>query len=59
MDMICSTCHRLGMYWKNLGGLSPWTYCPHCDGPRLPIPEELEEEAATDDEAEEAENGVD
>jgi hypothetical protein len=46
------------MYWKNLGGLSPWTYCPHCDGPRLPIPEELEEEAITDDdEAEEAENG--
>jgi len=42
--MVCSSCGRMGMYWENLAGLSPWTYCPHCEGPRQPTPEEPEPE---------------
>jgi hypothetical protein len=28
--MICSICGKYGIYWKNLSGLSPYTYCPNC-----------------------------
>lgn len=38
-DMICSRCHRYGMYWQNLTGLSPYTYCPHCQSRQLPVPQ--------------------
>ena len=31
-EMICSRCHRFGIYWKNLGTLNEHTYCPHCQG---------------------------
>ena len=30
------------MYWKNLSGLSPYTYCPYCKVTAPPIPEEDE-----------------
>ena len=42
--MLCSNCGRAGIYWKNLGGLSPWTFCPHCNSAQSPIPEEPEPE---------------
>jgi hypothetical protein len=40
--MICNNCRRPGIYWKNLGGLSPWTFCPNCNSAQFPIPEETE-----------------
>jgi hypothetical protein len=30
IDMICSICHRYGIYWKNLSGICPYTFCPNC-----------------------------
>ena len=42
--MICNNCGRAGIYWKNLGGLSPWTFCPNCNSAQNPIPEEPEPE---------------
>jgi len=29
-QMVCSSCHKTGIYWKNLGGIGENTYCPHC-----------------------------
>jgi len=28
--MICGNCGRTGIYWRDLWGLSPYTYCPNC-----------------------------
>ena len=42
-QMICR-CGRLGIYWKDLAGLSPYTYCPHCGGFNCQQPEEPEPE---------------
>jgi hypothetical protein len=44
MDMVCETCGRSGIYWKNLGGMSPYTYCPNCGGINCQEPEQREEE---------------
>ena len=41
--MRCSHCGRYGIYWKGLESLSPWTYCPHCEGINCQVPEEQEE----------------
>lgn len=30
--MVCSRCHKFGIYWRNLGGFNEHTYCPHCNG---------------------------
>jgi len=48
--MICSNCGRAGIYWKNLCGLSPWTFCPNCNSAQPPMPEEPEEEEETPEE---------
>jgi len=46
--MVCGRCGRTGIYWKDLTGLSPYTYCPNCGGydcqePELPIEEDEEQ----------------
>jgi len=51
--MICSRCNRYGIYWENLCGLSPHTYCPHCKSRQAPVPEEREPEEDEEDVAEE------
>jgi hypothetical protein len=38
--MICSVCNKYGIYWKNLTGLVPHTYCPHCQSVNCQVPEE-------------------
>uniref|UniRef100_A0A6M3KD68 Uncharacterized protein n=1 Tax=viral metagenome TaxID=1070528 RepID=A0A6M3KD68_9ZZZZ len=42
--MVCSICGRYDIYWKNLTGLSPYTYCPNCGGTNCQIPEPQQEE---------------
>jgi hypothetical protein len=49
--MICSVCGKLGIYWKNLAGPSPYTYCPDCGRSVPPVPEELEIEEEISEEA--------
>lgn len=29
-QMICSKCHKHGIYWENVGSYNAHTYCPHC-----------------------------
>jgi hypothetical protein len=41
-DMICSKCHKYGIYWKNLGTMNQHTYCPHCSGINCQKMEEVE-----------------
>jgi hypothetical protein len=46
-QMICSKCHKFGIYWKNLGTINEYTYCPNCQGincQALEIEEKKEEE---------------
>jgi len=43
-QMICSICHRYGIYWKNLGGLAPYTFCPRCNNTKCQQPEIREQE---------------
>ena len=51
--MICNNCGRAGIYWKDLCGVSPWTFCPNCNSAQRPIPEEQEpEEEETPEEKE-------
>jgi len=38
------------MYWKDLCGISPWTFCPNCNSRQLPTPEEREPEEEPDPE---------
>lgn len=38
--MICGNCNQYGIYWENLTGLQPYTYCPHCKGQNCQTPEE-------------------
>lgn len=49
MDMKCDICGNFGIYWKNLCGVSPYTYCPHCEQTNCQVPElqEDEDEGAT------------
>jgi hypothetical protein len=42
--MRCGMCGRMGIYWKNLTGMIPWTYCPHCEGTNCQEPEKEVEE---------------
>ena len=44
--MVCGLCGRMGIYWADLGGLSPYTRCPHCGGRNCQRPKEPEEEEA-------------
>jgi hypothetical protein len=48
--MVCGNCGRYGIYWKNLSGLSPYTYCPNCGGTNCQTPEEPREEEDGPDE---------
>ncbi len=51
--MICNNCGQYGIYWKNLTGIHPFTYCPNCGGTncqRLPPPELIEEEIDEEEE---------
>ena len=48
--MICNNCHQYGIYWKNLGGITPYTYCPHCHHTNCQAPEIQREEEADDNE---------
>lgn len=50
--MVCSICGKYGLYWKNLGGLSPWTYCPHCGGTNC----QVKADSFNDDEENESED---
>jgi hypothetical protein len=50
--MICDICHRFGIRWEGLSGLSPHTRCPHCGGINCQVPEESneqEEQALSED----------
>jgi hypothetical protein len=51
--MICGNCGRYGIYWKNLGGLQPYTYCPNCNGTNCQKPEEphFEEEGPDEEDS--------
>jgi hypothetical protein len=50
-EMICARCHRYGIYWVGLCGLSLYTICPHCGGINCQIlPEPEPEEDAGEDE---------
>lgn len=42
--MICDCCGQTGIYWKNLTGLSPYTYCPNCGNTNCQKPEPRQEE---------------
>jgi hypothetical protein len=44
-QMICGNCGRYGIYWKNLGGLSPFTFCPNCENTNCQKPQPLEQES--------------
>jgi hypothetical protein len=55
--MICSICGKYGIYWKNLGGLSPYTYCPNCRNTNCQQPEERQEEEEEIDESSDAVTG--
>ena len=48
--MVCGRCHQYGIYWKNLGGLQPYTFCPNCGGGNCQMPEEPREEDGPDEE---------
>jgi hypothetical protein len=52
VDMVCSICHRPGIYWVGLAGLSPYTKCPHCGGSNCQVPEEEQEEEEEGNDAE-------
>jgi hypothetical protein len=28
--MLCIFCKQFGVFWKNLGTIAPYTYCPNC-----------------------------
>ena len=47
--MICA-CGKAGIYWKNLTGLQPYTYCPHCGGTNCQVADEQESESDNQDE---------
>lgn len=49
-QMICSNCGRYGIYWKDLTGVSPYTYCPHCRCTNCQMSEEPPEEEEEQDE---------
>ena len=42
--MRCENCGQYGIYWKNLTGLTPYTYCPKCENVNCQIPEEKTQE---------------
>ena len=45
--MYCAKCHLIGIYWKNLGGINEYTFCPNCGGvncQQVEIENEEEEE---------------
>jgi hypothetical protein len=48
--MVCGCCHRYGIYWKNLSGITPYTYCPSCGCTNCQKPEEPRQEEAGPDE---------
>ena len=49
--MVCSVCGNYGIYWKNLGGLRPYTYCPTCGGTDCEMPEQRsQDEEESEDE---------
>lgn len=48
-DMICSRCHRFGIFWIGLGTGCPHTYCPHCQGINCQEIDTLEEENGYDE----------
>lgn len=53
MTMRCANCGKYGIYWKNLTGISPYTYCPNCGCKNCQEPEKLaEEEEEEDDDVE-------
>jgi hypothetical protein len=52
MTMICSLCHQRGIYWKNLTGLVPYTYCPNCGETNCQEPEPYRQEENEEEDAE-------
>ena len=42
--MICDICHMYGIYWKNLTGMNPYTYCPNRGNTNCQEPEPRREE---------------
>jgi hypothetical protein len=47
-SMVCSICGYHGIYWKNLGGLQSYTYCPTCGNTNCQMPEPRDEDPVSE-----------